>query len=499
MNRVQKLKLNGTASIVNRVVVLISGLILPRLILVYYGSDVNGLVSTISQYLSIITFLDLGVGAVVQSALFKPLAKHDENQISRIIKSASNYFNRIAYALIIYVILLVIFLPNIIQGNVEYFATASLIVAMSINIFAQYYFGIVNELLLNADQKAYVQLVSEILTVIVNIVVSVLLITNGFSIVTVKLATGLIYMTRPLYLKYYVNKNYNLNYSIKYTEDPIKQKWYGMAQHIASIVLNSTDTVILSIFTSLETVSVYAVYNMVTTGIKLLITSLIIGIKSFFGNLLANDEIEQLNSYFTRIEWLIHTSVIFLFGMTAVLITPFVMVYTTGIEDANYYAPAFGIILALAQAMYSIRLPYNSLILAAGHFKETQNSAIVEVLINIIVSLALVNHLGLVGVAVGTLTAMLYRTIYFAMYLSRNIIMRPLNLFLKHLLVDTFLFVLYFITSLFIKVQYESVLQWLVSAVIIGVLFILISFIVNYIFYRDLTIESLKRFIRKRV
>lgn len=497
MNRVQKLKLNGIASIINRLVILISGLILPRLILVYYGSDVNGLVATVSQYLSIITFLDLGVGAVVQSSLFKPLASNDESQISKIIKSASNYFRKIAYALIAYIVLLVLFFPAIVNNNLDHFSTALLIIAMSINIFAQYYFGIVNELLLNADQRAYVQLFSEVITVIINIVVNVLLITNGYSIVAVKLATGIIYLARPVFLKYYVDKNYNIDSSIELTEEPIKQKWYGIAQHVASIVLESTDTVVLSIFTSLERVSVYAVYSMVTTGIKLLISSLITGIKSFFGSLLASNEIEELKSYFTRIEWLIHTSVVFLFGMTSVLITPFVMLYTTGVEDANYYAPVFGVILSLAQALYSIRLPYNSLILAAGHFKETQTSAIIEVVINIVISLALVSRFGLIGVAVGTFAAMFYRSLYFAVYLSKNIIFRPIKMFLKHIFVDALIFSLYFIVSSFVELQFTSMLEWVFSAVVIGIIFILISIVINLIFYKDTTLNNINRLLKR--
>ena len=55
-------------------------IILPRLILVAFGSDVNGLVNSIDPFLRIISLLDLGVGAVVQSSLYKPIAENDEHQ-----------------------------------------------------------------------------------------------------------------------------------------------------------------------------------------------------------------------------------------------------------------------------------------------------------------------------------------------------------------------------------------------------------------------------------
>ena len=72
-SRGKKLALNTITSLVLQVVSVICGFILPRLILESFGSDVNGLVNSITQFLGVITLLDLGVGAVVQSALYKPL------------------------------------------------------------------------------------------------------------------------------------------------------------------------------------------------------------------------------------------------------------------------------------------------------------------------------------------------------------------------------------------------------------------------------------------
>ena len=76
------------------------------------------------------------------------------------------------------------------------------------------------------------------------------------------------------------------------------------------------------------------------------------------------------------------------------------------------------------------------MVLAAGHYKQTQWSAIIEAAINIVVSVVLVFNFGLIGVAIGTLAAMAYRTVYLAWYLSRNIIYRNLRHFLKHILTD---------------------------------------------------------------
>ena len=65
MNRTQKLKLNTVTSLINQRVLIICGFIVPVLILHAFGSAVNGLVNSITQFLGFISLLELGVGAVV--------------------------------------------------------------------------------------------------------------------------------------------------------------------------------------------------------------------------------------------------------------------------------------------------------------------------------------------------------------------------------------------------------------------------------------------------
>ena len=94
--RKKKLAKNTISSLIFQVTTIVCGFILPRLILLYYGSETNGLVNSITQFLSIISFLELGVGAVVQSSLYKPLSKNDSVEVSKIVKSANKFFRTLA-------------------------------------------------------------------------------------------------------------------------------------------------------------------------------------------------------------------------------------------------------------------------------------------------------------------------------------------------------------------------------------------------------------------
>ena len=84
---------NTASSLLSQLTALICGFILPRFFLLHFGSEVNGLVNSITQFLGVISFLELGVGAVVQSSLYKPLADKDNQKISCVVVSANRFFS----------------------------------------------------------------------------------------------------------------------------------------------------------------------------------------------------------------------------------------------------------------------------------------------------------------------------------------------------------------------------------------------------------------------
>lgn len=497
MNRKNKLYLNTGFAIINQVVTLICGFILPKLYISYFGSSVNGLVSSITQFLGFIALGELGVGAVVQSSLYKPLAYKDNLKLSKIIISSEKFFRKLSFILAIYIIGLCIFYPLLVNKNFSYEFTVILILAISISSFAQYFLGMTYQLLLNADQRSYVPLGVNALSLILNTIVCVILIKLEFSIQFIKLISSLIFLLRPLFLMLYVKRNYNLNKKIVITKEPIKQKWNGVAQHISTVVLNNTDIMVLTLFSSLDNVSVYAIYNLVVTGVKQAFLTLTTGISSLIGNMLAKDEIELLNKTFSKLEWLIHTGCALLFGITLVLIVPFVEVYTVGINDVNYIVPVFGCLITLAQAVYCIRIPYNIVVLAAGHYKQTQVSAIIEMCINIIVSCVLVIRFGLVGVAIGTLLAMSYRTIYFSWYLSKNILFRSIKYFYKHVFVDIISILLIFVLTSSIRMTQITYIAWVIYATKVAFVALIIVLAINILLYRKIIISFVKDILNK--
>lgn len=498
--RKKRLLYNTASSLIFQITTIICGFILPRLILNAYGSNVNGLVNSITQFLGIISFLELGVGAVVQSALYKPLAENKKEDISKIISSANKFFRRLAQILLVYVIVLVIVYPRFAAKEYGFAFTATLIVTISISSFAQYYFGIVNRLLLTADQRGYIQYTAQTIAVICNTSACYVLIGLGCSIQIVKFATSIIYLIQPIAVYLYVRSHYHIDTKIKYDKEPIPQKWNGIAQHVAAVILDGTDTVVLTLFATLSDVSIYSVYFLVVKGVKQLFLSMTNGITSLIGELWAKQELTELEKTFGWTEWLIHSGTTLVFGITAVLIVPFVKVYTLGINDADYIQPLFAVLIVAANAVHCLRLPYNIMILAAGHYRQTQNNYIVSAIINIVVSVLAVKAWGLIGVAIGTLLAMGYQTVWMAWYDSKNLIKWPIANFIKQILIDIGTVALCWMVSSIFTMNSVSYLGWVMNAVKVALVWLTIMIIVNLVFYRDkmLKLISVVTTVRKK-
>ena len=155
--RQKKFAFNAITSFFLQVTTIVCGFILPRMIMTFYGSNVNGLLNSIAQFLSVIAFLEFGIGAVIQSSLYSPLAAQDFLAVSKIWVSGSRFFRKIAYVLFIYIAFLSIFYPALSHQEFNWIYEATLIFIISISTFVQYYFGAMDGLLLSADQRGYVQ------------------------------------------------------------------------------------------------------------------------------------------------------------------------------------------------------------------------------------------------------------------------------------------------------------------------------------------------------
>lgn len=498
--REKRAKCNIATSLLYQFVMMVSGVIVPRLFITNFGSEIYGATTSIGQFLGYIVLLEGGIGAIARAVLYKPLADNNIEKISAVLSEIKRFFMIVGCIFGVYVAVLACCFQSISHIKVlDWTSTCLLVIAISISTFTQYFIGISNAVLIQASQKSYVTNIINIVGTVLNVVVIVIFINSGYNIIVVRLASSVAFTIRPVLQWLYVKKNYALR-KTKRQKDVLENKWTGIGQHIAYFLHTHTDVLVLTLFSNLLLVAVYSVYNMVISAIQNIVVSFSTGMEALFGDMYARKEKQLLNKTFSEYETLISCIAIVLFSTTIVMVTPFIKLYTNGITDVNYIQPTFGVVLSIAAILFCMRSPYHSMVTAAGHFKQTRWAAYGEAVINIIMSITLVKQFGLIGVAIGTVCATAFRFTYYAVYLSKNILNRNIGLWFKRLGVNAGLLTcIVFISNFAIKnIEIENYFCWTLASA--GVFFIamLISFVGYFFFYNEDIRKLLHRFVKRK-
>lgn len=486
--RSKRAVLNIIVSLLCQILTLICGLIVPQLMIGHYGSEAYGATASIAQFLAYISLLEGGIGGVARAALYKPLAKGDKNTVSKIIAEIKRFFRVVAYIFIAYTLVLACSFKTI--SHVECFDWISsflLVIAISVSTIAQYFVGISYATLIQAAQRTYITDIINISTMILNTILVVCLVNFGSSLIVVKFVSSFVYVLRPLLMLVYVKKEFALP-RINYDgTNYLTQKWDGLGQHIAYFLYSNTDIAVLTVLANLKTVSVYSVYYMVIVQIDNVVSSFSSGMEALFGDMLAKREMEKLNSTFEYYETLISVIALILFSVTAFLVVPFVKLYTKNVSDADYIQPVFAWILIIAYLITAVRRPYHNMVIAAGHFKQTQFAAYGEALINVIVSVLLVSRFGLIGVAIGTLIATAFRLLYYVGYLSRHICFRNIKLFIKRTTTNVMVFgAICVVGVIFCEFwNFSNYIMWAIAGVVLTGCSVIITLSIYGIVYRS--------------
>lgn len=500
--RGKKTLLNTLIGLLEEIIAIICGFILPHLILTGFGSKYNGLMTSITQFLSCAVLLRSGVGGATRAALYKPLANKNKDEINSIIKATDIFMKKIGFILAGIIILFAAIYPVFVKNQFNWLFTFTLFIIIGASTFAESFFGITYLVLLQADQRLWISCLIKSICTILNTLLAAILILNNYSIHTVKLASSFVFVLYPIILRYYVKKTYQINDNVKPNNVAIEQRWDAFWHQVASFVMSNTDVLILTAFTNILEVSVYSVYSLVVNGLKRGIMSFANGLEAAFGNIIANNEEKALMENVSIIEYIIYSVSTIVYTSAILLILQFVSVYTKGINDVNYLRPVFAYILLIAQFFNGIRLPYQLVVQAAGHYKQTKIGAIIEPIINLGISLILVIKFGLSGVAIGTLVATIFRTIQYSIYMCKNIVNRSQYITLFKCLIAFFEAGLIFIIvdRLHLNMP-QNYFQWCINAVFVVSVGCIVVGVGSILFYRkdiNLFIYKLKNMSKKK-
>ena len=487
-SRTRRAKWNIYGGLLVQAVTIVCGLIVPRLLLTAFGSDAYGATASIAQFLSYITLLEGGIGGVARAALYKPLADGDWEKVSQIQNEIKHFFRVIGCIFILYTLVIACSFKYISHFTYyDWLSTFILVVVISFSTMAQYFIGISHCILLQASQRGYIDKMIATAGIILNTLCVVVLVYFRCGLITVKLVSALVFLLQPVAWYWYVKTHFPLVKTRAKAGNALSQKWHGLSQHLAYFLHNNTDITILTVFASLPLVAVYAVYNMIVVQIQNLVLSFAQGMEALFGELWAKKELGALHKTFNFYETLLSVVSVILFSTTALVIVAFIRLYTHGVSDAPYIQPLFAVLLVGGALVTCLRTPYHNLIIAAGHFKQTQWAAYGEAAVNIVLSILLVWQYGLIGVAIGTLVAVSFRFVYYIGYLSKDIFRREIRHAVKRILVNVATVACIGVAGyMYLRGQaVESYLKWAFVSAVITLGAGGISLLFNWVFYRN--------------
>lgn len=416
---------NLITGLILQVVTFLLAFFIPRLFLLNFGSEIRGMIATITQVFAYLWLLEAGVGLATVQALYAPVSRRDRAAINSIMTATNYYYKKTGYVYLVVVFLFAIlfclfsdialprrtiFLVVLMQGVPN---------ALSYMIQGKY------RLLLEAEGKAYILNNIQIgLQFFVNFGKVILLFCTN-SILLVQSLSCIASVIQISILLLYIKKHYKW-LDVTYTApnfEAISQKSSVLIHQISGVIFNNTDTIILSMFCGFKTVSVYTVYQMFFSYIETLITTLSSSITFSLGQLFHIDR-EQFCRYLDIYETLYLMLAFILNSIIYVFILPIIRIYTHGISDIEYVDHWLPLLFCAISILSNGKLPANQVIVFAECFSATKSHALIEAAINLSVSFIAVIFWGIYGGLIGTVAALLFRGNIMICYANRKILYR---------------------------------------------------------------------------
>ena len=277
-------------------------------------------------------------------------------------------------------------------------------------------------------------------------------------------------LIQTVFFSIYIRKNYKwLDLKVTPDLEAISQKNAVLVHQISGLIFNNTDVIILTVFTSLNTVSVYSMYAMIFGMVK----SVVVTVSGSFVYALGqqfHDRKRFLRLFDVYEVYNIAISSA-LFCIARILIIPFLQIYTAGVTDVNYIDRYLPWLFAIYYLLHNGRVSSNTVINIAQEFENTKWRSVLESIINIVVSIALTAKLGIYGVLIGTIAALLYRTNDVIIYASKILKRTPLTTYRRWILNLTVFAIINIIAGK-IEIKINSYFNFIVNGVIFSVIII---------------------------
>ena len=480
---------NLIAALASQGIIMILGLIIPRLTLTNYGSEINGYMTMVSQVYSYIGLLEAGLSTAVVQALYAPVASNDKNQISSIINAAQKYYMKIARYYAMAVLATSIIVPLFINTSLSKIEMIIYFLLFGVSNIINFCFTAAIRPLLLAEGKNYVNSNITLIFHICSQMAKIVLLMCGTNIIILQLVYSIVNMMQIGVYYFYFKRTYKwIDKKIPANNKAIKQRGAFFGQQISNLIFSCTDVMLLSFFCDLKVASVYTVYMLVFNSLST-VMSTITGSTQFILGQEYNSNREGYVKVHRIYESIILTIAFSIFSVAVLLTIPFIKIYTVSVTDINYVDNLLPIMFCLNGLLATCKGTSLCLINFSFHAKQTMNRTFFEAGLNLIISLVLDSKLGIRGVLIGTGVALLYRLIDTLFY-SNHVILKTsviptAKLYTVNFLVFAIIVYISIMKDIVINSWGEFVVAGLVYSLICGAAYIFINIIVNVKLYKE--------------
>ena len=477
---------NVAASAVYQAVALIAGFVIPRVLLVHYGSEANGLVSSIGQFIACFNLVEAGLSGAGVLALYKPIADDDKEGISAILSATRRLYLQVGGIFCGLILALAVLYPLFKPTAVLSLAGVSILVcALGARSFFEFFAVSKHRVFLTASQKVWVISLVSALTNLLNMGVIALGAHFGASLwLLYVLAVSPIFL-RSILLALYVRGTAPwIDFSAPPRFEALQKRWDVLFLQILGVVQSGSPIILATIFFSLPTVSVFSVHNLVLVGIGAILGVLGSGLFASFGDVIARRETEALQRAIREYETAFYAAIAVLYAVAAVLITPFVQLYTRRVTDADYFQPLFAFLIVLNGLFFQLKTPQGMLVISAGLYRETRVQSSIQAGIIVVLGLILTPFFGLVGLAAAMIASNVYRTIDLLFFIPRHVTHLPVRETAGRMLLCLVTFALIFVPCHLFGIKAGTPFAWVAAAVLVTLYAATVTFALNFIFQR---------------
>lgn len=370
------------------------------------SAEYLGVEGLFSNILTLLSLSELGVGSAITFFMYKPIAENDTHKLRQLLQMYRSIYNVIGVATTVVGLGLTPFIGFFIKSPPQSVEHLSLIYVMYVLNLSLSYFFTYNASIIEANQKNYISTLIRFFFQCLQVAaqITLLLLTHNFILyLLVQVVTTLIInivttlVARRMYPYICQERVEPLD---KEERHYIFKNVRAMFMHnIGNAVVNGTDNILISKFVGLVETGIYSNYAMIVRALTSLLSTAFAAVTASVGNLGTENNPEKTHRIFERLNfldfWVFSFSTISFF----VLSEPFLKI----LYGPQYVFPTY-ISLAIALNFYlsgmrQVVLRFRN---AMGLFYRDRYKPVFESIINLVVSILLVQRFGIVGVFWGT-------------------------------------------------------------------------------------------------